>query len=285
MDDLITIISMSLRLIVNVKISLFTLSQSQNFNLIQHLNKIVKVVYMKKIFLMGLFCLMPILKSQAADFTDTPKLVVRGEASIFKPADQLEVVLGIVTRSETSSVALNENNQRMHQVMANLQALGLPDSDYQTGHFAIHPIYQKPPKNSNEDEHTKISQYEVINAVKVKTMKIDLAEKIITAAVQGGANQIDQLNFNLSKPQSYRDAAIQEAAQNALADANVLANTMGVQIKRVLNLSLDHWQQFPSPIMLNKRFEIAGGDVGQNVLEPGQSEIHATVNATFEIGQ
>jgi uncharacterized protein YggE len=240
---------------------------------------------MKKFFLMGLLCLIPVLKGQATDFTDIPKLVVRGEASIFKPSDQLEVVLGIVTRSETSSVALNENNQRMHQVIANLQVLGLPDSDYQTGHFAIHPIYQKPPKDSNEDGRAKVSHYEVVNAIKVKTGRIDLAEKIISTAVQGGANQIDQLNFNLSKPQAYRDAAIQAAAQNALADANVLANAMGVQIKRILSLSLDHWQQFPSPLMLNKRFEIAGGDGGQNVLEPGQSEIHATVNATFEIGQ
>jgi uncharacterized protein YggE len=64
-----------------------------------------------------------------------------------------------------------------------------------------------------------------------------------------------------------------------------LANALGIQLKRILNVSLDHWQQFPNPIMLNKRYEIAGGDTGQNVFEPGQSEIHATVNVTFEIGQ
>lgn len=221
---------------------------------------------------------------QATEFADTPKLVVRGEASIFRPADQLEVILGVVTKAESSSVALNENNQRMHQVVANLQALGLPETDYQTGHFTIRPVYQKPPKDSNEDERARISHYEVINAVKIKTTRIDLAEKIITAAVQGGANQIDQLNFNLNKPQSYRDAAIQAAAQNALADANVLAKAMSVQLKRILNLSLDHWHQVPNPIMLNKRFEIVS-DSGQNVLEPGQTEIHATINVTFEIDQ
>lgn len=244
-----------------------------------------KGVPMKKLSLLLTYMIFLISALQAVDFADIPSLAVKGEASIFRPTDQLEVILGVVTNAETSSVALNENNQRMHQVVTNLQSLGLPDTDYQTGHFTIHPIYQKPSKDSDENERTKISHYEVVNAIKIKTTKIDLAEKIIAAAVQGGANQIDQLNFNLSKPQAYRDAAIQAAAQNALADANTLANAMGVQIKRVLSLSLDHWHQFPHPVMLNKRFRIAGGGEGQNVLEPGQSEIHASVNVTFEIGQ
>jgi uncharacterized protein len=138
------------------------------------MNELTKAVFMKKIafFLMGVLCSLSPLQGQTADFTETPKLVVRGEASIFRPADQLEVILGIVTKAESSTVALNENNQRMHQVIANLQALGLPDTDYQTGHFAIHPIYQRPPKDSNEDERAKISHYEVVNAVKVKTTKL-----------------------------------------------------------------------------------------------------------------
>lgn len=237
------------------------------------------------ILLSAFLCLAPLAYIQSAEFADTPKLVVRGEASILKPADQLEVVLGIVTKGDTSSIALNENNQRMHQVLENLHALGLPDSDYQSGRFVIHPIYQKNPKDSEKDARTTITHYEVVNAIKVKTTKIDLAESLITAAVQGGANQIDQLNFNLSKPQTYRDEAIQAAAQNALADANVLATAMGVQIKRILNLSLDHWQQVPHPVMFNKRFESSNADGGASVLESGQSEIHASINVTFEIGQ
>lgn len=232
-----------------------------------------------------MLCLAPLVNVQSAEFSDTPKLVVRGEASIFKPADQLEIVLGVVTKAETSSVALNENNQRMHQVLENLHALGLPDSDYQSGRFVIHPIYQKNPKDAQEDTRTTITHYEVVNAIKVKTTKIDLAENIITTAVQGGANQVDQLNFNLSKPQQYRDEAIQAAAQHALADANALAAAMGVQLKRILSLSLDHWQQVPHPVMFNKRFESSNADAASGVLESGQSEIHATVNVTFEIGQ
>ena len=69
----------------------------------------------------GILLLVPKTNSWADEFENTPKLVVKGEASIFKPADQMEVSLGVVTAAENSSQALNENNQRMHQIIDNLR--------------------------------------------------------------------------------------------------------------------------------------------------------------------
>jgi uncharacterized protein len=249
----------------------------------------IEVRFMKKLFLLLNLALLVFLPGEniwAEEFADTPKLSVRGEASIFKPADQMEVSLGVVTGADSSAEALNENNRRMHQIIANLRALGLDESDYQTGRFHIRPIYQKPPKGSEEEEHAKINFYEVVNAIKIKTKKLDLADKIITAAVQGGANQIAQVNFSLNNPQSYREEAIKAAAQYAIDDANALANAVGVRLKRILNLSMDNWHQFPAPMMLSKRFEGNQNEVEQQeVLEPGKAEIHASVNVIFEIGQ
>lgn len=224
------------------------------------------------------------MNAWAADFENIPKLIAKGEASIFKPSDNMEISLGIITSAEVSSIALNENNQRMHQVVANLQSIGLDESDYQTGRFTIRPIYQKPPKNSEEQDYTKISRYEVVNMVQVKTQKINLVDRIIDSAVQAGANQIDQVNFNLVNPQAYRAEAIQEAAKNAFEDASALAKSVGVKIKRVLSLSLDNWQHYPAPRLLAKSAEFSGSN-GQStdVFEPGRTEIHAVVNVIYEI--
>jgi uncharacterized protein YggE len=234
----------------------------------------------------GVLFLLPRGEGWADEFDNIPKLVVRGEASVFKPADQMEVSLGVVTSAANSSQALNENNQRMHQIIDSLKALGLNEMDYQTGRFQIRPIYQKPPKGSEEDEKAVISRYEVINAIQIKTTKIALAEKILNAAVAGGANQINQVNFDLMNPQSYREEAIKLATTNALADASALASAAGVKLVRILNLSLDHWQQFPRPRTLAKRLEnesLSSDLVDQGIIEPGNAEIHASVNVTMQI--
>ena len=219
-----------------------------------------------------------------ADPSDqVPKLVVKGEASIFKPANQMEISLGVVTIGEDSSLALKENNQKIEQVVARLQELGLNDDHLQTGRFHIRPIYAKPPKDSDQTEHSKISHYEILNSIKVKTDRLDLADKILHEAVQGGANQIDQINFSLFNPQSYKGELIRLAAQNAISDASVLSEALGVRIIRVIHLSLDHWQNLPVPHLLSKGYASGGNGSGFNVIEPGNAEIHAVVNVTYEI--
>jgi len=220
----------------------------------------------------------------AEDYENLSKLTVRGEASIFKPADQLEVGLGVLTSADQSAQAVEANNQHVRQIISNLKTLGLDETDYQTGRFHVQPIYQKPPKNADESAPGKIIRYEALNTIQVKTQKISLADQIINAAIQGGANQIAQVNFNLNNPQAYRGEAIKLAAQNALADANALASATDVKLKRILNVSLDHWQQYPQPYMMKALGEALPAAAGQDVMEPGQTEIHATVNITFEIG-
>lgn len=237
--------------------------------------------------LFGLFLLLSAAHAQTVDFTDTPKLIVKGEASIFKPSDQMKASLGVVTTGENSSAALNENKQKIGRVEANLKAAGLDSVDYQTGEFRIRPVYQKSDKDSSE-KTDKIKYYEALNSIRVKTTKITLADKIIDAAVQGGANQIRQVEFDISNPQAYSSEAIKAAAVNALTEASNLADAMNVKLKRILSISLDFWHQSPNPVPLSNGFKLMGGhneEEESNQMIAGNAEIRAVINATFEIGQ
>ena len=155
-----------------------------------------------------------------------------------------------MTRGKDSGDALTQNNQLMTQVIGNLKDLGLEETEYQTCHFHIQPFYQKTPQGY--DDQAMIIGYEIYNSIQVKTLKLHLADKILSAAVQGGVNQVNQINFSLHNPQMYREEAIQAATQNALADANALAKAAGVKIKRILNISLNHWQTSPTPYMMSR---------------------------------
>lgn len=239
----------------------------------------------QSIFLNIALCvLLPATACLAGQTDQLSKLIVKGEASVFKPADQMEVSLGVVTVNEDSSLALIENNRKMHQIIANLQALRLDEQEYQTGRFHIHPVYKTQTKYYEEIENPKISHYEVLNTIQVKTLKLDLADQILQEAVRGGANQIDQVNFTLFNPQIYREEVIKLATQNALSDAFWLSQAAGVKLNRVIHLTLDHWQNLPAANKLSKSFD-GGGQAEFNVIEPGNAEIHAVVNVTYEIIQ
>lgn len=168
---------------------------------------------MKKGFFLGMALCLQFQFCAADDFENLSKMSVKGEASIFKPADQMEVSLGVLTSADDSSAAVEENNQHIKQLIANLRTLGLDETDYQTGRFHVKPVYEKPSKNGDPALQGKISHYEALNTIEVRTQKIGLASQILNTAVQGGANQITQVNFNLNNPQAYRGEAIKIAAQ------------------------------------------------------------------------
>ena len=231
---------------------------------------------MRTMYASGLIALSALLGAE--DFENTPKINVRGEASVLQPSDTMSVSLGVATSGATSAEALAENNKKMEQVIDNLKALGLDTSDYQTGQFQIDPVRQKEVKEGPG----KIVRYDVLNAIQVKTKKIDLANKIIATAVKGGANQIEHVNFSLNSPEAYRATAIQQATKNALNDGKALAEALGVKIKKVLNASIEEMHPFARQGFSLK--SMGTNDAGESdALTPGTTEIKEAVNLVLEI--
>ncbi len=218
----------------------------------------------------------------AKDIDDTSKLTVRGEATIYKPADQVELNVSVVTQDPDSKKAVQANNEKMRKVIDQLDGSGLTSKEYQTGQFNIQPIYHYPSPKEDSKEGPTITHYEVTNTIKIKTQKLDLIEKIIGVAVQSGANRLNQINFDLADPQQFRDEVIQLAARHAFADANSLAQAAQVRLVRVLDLALDSNQHYPVPRMMMAKAEYAAGSYDAPI-EAGQVELKASVNVVFEI--
>ncbi|WP_052236479.1 SIMPL domain-containing protein [Candidatus Protochlamydia amoebophila] len=216
--------------------------------------------------------------------SNLPQLTVKGEATIFKPADQLEMSVSVVTQDPESKKAVQANNEKMRKVVGQLTDLGLNVQDYQTGHFTIQPIYHYMDSIEKKEAST-ITHYEVTNTIHIKTSKLSLIEKIIGIAVEAGANQLSQINFNLNNPQAYRQEVIQLATQNAFEDANALAKAANVRLVRVLSLDLDPNQQnYSTPRMLMATKQSSENTYGVPI-EIGQVEMRANVHVIFEINQ
>lgn len=225
-----------------------------------------------------LYCLLTIIPMLSFAETITPQMVVKGDATVYLPADQMELSIGVVTENQDSGKALQDNNAKMKNVIQAVKNVGLTVDDYQTGNFNVQPVYKYPP-----NEAAKLMGYEVTNTLKIKTQKIDIADKIIGAAAEGGANKVESIVFNLKDPHSFKDLAIQQAAQNALSDAKALAQAAQVSLIRVLNLNLDQMQNnYPRP-MAFAAAKMSGGNSFDVPIEAGNVEVSASVSINFEI--
>lgn len=215
-----------------------------------------------------------------ADEKVIPKLSVRGEAILYRPADQMELSVSVVSEGKDPRKTVAENNQKVNHVIAALDSAGLTKEEYQTSRYQIQPVMRYPKEQENRPPY--IDSYEVTNTIHIKTTKLDQAEAIIGRVVEAGANQIQDINFNLSNPRAYQQEAIATAYANAAADARVLAQAARVSIVGVASMELERNSPRPFPRMMTATFKSAGS--AANVpLEIGDVEVTANVNVTYEI--
>ncbi len=224
------------------------------------------------------FLLLPVLALQASN-SEVPKLSLSSSATIWKPSDELQLKIGVVTLGETAEGALAENSFKMQKVIVHLESINLAKEDYETSHFSINPTYTPYPKNPPENWKPSINGYEVTNTILIHTSKLDLAGKIIDLANQAGANSITEIRFGLHDSRDYWTEALAAAGANGVRDAQTIAQATGVRLVRVLSISLNQPQVY-SPHLSAAAFAKAGN---APPIEPGEVSITANVSLVYEI--
>jgi uncharacterized protein len=211
-----------------------------------------------------------------------PTLSVSGRAELQKPADQLELSIGVVTEHVDATQAMTDNSRAMQRVVDAILAAGLDEDEYETGRFQLTPRYSaRPPRDAAPDWTPRIIGYRVINTVQVQTGKLDLAGKIIQQANEAGANTVDNIQFTLADPRKHRSEAISAATDYAQADARALASAAGVELARILSLTLD--EDPPIRPVMYERAMMMDAEPGAPPIKPGDVTVRASVNVVYEI--
>lgn len=118
---------------------------------------------------------------------DVPKLSLSASAKIYKPADELQMKIGVITHAINAEDGLLENSTKMREIMDQLKIAGLDHDDYETNRFSINPTYTPRPKNPPHDWRQTINGYEIKNFILIHTDKLDMAGQIIDLANREGA--------------------------------------------------------------------------------------------------
>lgn len=206
-----------------------------------------------------------------------PKLSVQGEATLYAPADEMQVNLGVVSQEKTAEAAVSAARSAVVKVVQALGALGLDKKEWTTGDISIEPVYTRQDQGVYTPE---ITAYRVSQQIRIKTQKLDLAGQILDAAVKSGANQIDNLQFGTKDVRALRFDVIAQASKNAVADARTLADATGQKLVRMLEVVLNQDSFQPArrnfPVMMAKM-----GD--SQPINPGDVAVSARVSVIYEM--
>ena len=200
-----------------------------------------------------------------------------GHGEVRMAPDLAVVTVGVMSSAVTAREALDINTKAMQGVMASLTSAGIEAKDIQTSNFMVNPRYDY---GQNNAEPPKVVAYDVSNNVTVTVRKLETLGAVLDNVVSSGSNQINGVQFQVSKPEAATDEARKLAVADAKHKAEVYSEASAIDLGNIVSLSEGGGYQPPVPMFKTMRAEGAAADVP---IAQGEQTIAVDVNITWEI--
>ncbi len=219
---------------------------------------------------------------------------VSGTAVVNVRPNRVLIQLGVQSNGRSPKEVQSVNAATISRVTKALVAQGVASKDIATDWYVIQPLYE-------EYDSIRIKGYRIYNVVAITLRKVEIANDLIAAAFQAGANQVVNVEYYTSDLRKYRDQAREMAMKAATEKAGDLARAAGAQTGCILHINENTWSYLNDS---GRSWWYRGGDNNlwtqnavQNVntgetgsapvedgpVNPGQISIRAEVQASFSL--
>lgn len=199
-----------------------------------------------------------------------------GDATVDATPDEAEVTVGVTTTAADAAGAGEQNAQIVRRVTEALRGTIGKDGTLKTIGYSVEPQYQY------GNGKPKLTGYRAVDTLRVRLEDISLAGKVIDAALQAGATEVNGIVFKLRDESKVMNQALKDAAEKAKASAQAIADALNVHVTGVMSAETGSEPTFqPRPLPMMGRS--VNGVQGETTVNPGTLEIHATVTVTLAV--
>ena len=202
---------------------------------------------------------------------------VTGDARVTAKPDRVQIEIGVTTRAAQSQEAAAQNARQVDGMLTAVRKVAGPTAVLKTISYSLNPNYQYHP---NGGEPT-IDGYTALNVVQVTLDDLGKIGAVIDAATQAGANHVQGIQFTLRDQDAVRAQALREAAQRARAEAEVLAEALGLKVVRVLTVEENSPRVMP--VRMFSRAVAANAAATPTPVEAGTLDVTADVTLSVEV--
>jgi uncharacterized protein YggE len=218
----------------------------------------------------------------AAQDDNRSTVSVSGEGRVTTQPDQAVVRFGVATRAETAGEARTQNARAAKTAMNAVRGLDVPEEKMRMERLRLQPRYEY----NDEANRRELAGYEATRRVTVELDRLEVVPQLVADVVEGGANELDGIDYRLSDRSQFRNEALQEAARAAREKARLLAATLDAQLGSVRTINEQSFD-FVRPQPRLARTEMAkAGDAAQaepDAYAAGEIEVSAQVQVTFDL--
>ena len=206
-------------------------------------------------------------------------LNVDGSGTVYLSPDIAYIYVGVHTDDPDLANAVSKNNTQAQALVDALKNAGIDGKDIQTSNFSVYTNGNTGYDKVTGQPTSTGTYYSVDNSVYVTMRDLTKMGKILSTAVSSGANSINSIQFDVADKTKAMTEARQKAISNASSLASELAQTAGLKLGAIQNVTYSD----NSPLTYYGKGG-GGGAAAPNAsvpIQPGQTEISVTVSVTY----
>jgi len=206
-------------------------------------------------------------------------LAVSGEGEISVTPDRADVGFSVEASEKTLADAEKIVTDGVTRLLKLCDSLGIPKSHVRSAQLNVQPQYD----GSMISNRPRIVGYLVSRQIDVDLRDLGRLGRLLQGSVEGGANRISGVSFGSTKKDEHQRAALALAAEDARANAQVLAQAMGVKLGRLHALSASESGGVPPPGVFMMRAAKAESMTADQTYQAGEVKFQASVTAEFDL--
>ena len=202
-------------------------------------------------------------------------VTVTGTGKVTLTPDIAYITIGVNTQNASAKDAVAQNTTQAQGVIDVIKQAGVDAKDIQTTNFSIYPQQQY----DNNGKLTGIL-YVVNNSVYVTVRDLSKLGGLLDAVVQSGANNINNITFDVADKTAALSQARKAAVAEAAKQATELTQATGVKLGDVQTISYSDSTP-PIEVPLARAADLAAG---QSVpIQSGSMQISTTVTIVYAL--
>lgn len=201
-------------------------------------------------------------------------ITVSSTATVRTQPDEAVVDLGVRSESADSATTFAQNAKDMQAVLDALRAAGIAEKDVQTTNVSLQQ--QVEDRGKPTERHVFVAS----NSVQVTIHDLSSVGSVIDAAVNAGADSVNDIRFQLSNPNTIRTDALSQAVAGARTKADALARAAGAEVVRVVTIDEQNYQP---PVYRQALAALPAPGAVTPVVPPSSLEVSETISVVWEI--
>ena len=201
-----------------------------------------------------------------------------GKATKHVEPDRARLVITVESHAPSADEAVRANAHQSGVVIRRLRTLVGEEGTVSTRSYRLNPEHAW--EEGGGRRRRVVTGYVAANTVEAETANLGGLGAIIDAATGAGASRADSVSFFLAKPEAAQRRAVKEAGRRAHAEAEVLAEALGVRLGRLLEASTTALAP-PSPRLPMARS--VAKEASTTPIIAGKLEVHATATVVYAI--